>query len=124
MPGGARLCIFTLRISCILEGAAARINWQHVCLRRFRSFPGEEPSIRTLLSLLAVLLLVLANGFYITPALLGGANDQLISSLIADFALGRANWGMASALALVLLLAIAIVFVVFGPFSRTRGARA
>lgn len=71
-----------------------------------------------------LLVFVLANGFYITPALLGGANDQLISSLIADFALGRANWGMASALALVLLLAIAIVFVVFGPFSRTRGARA
>ena len=51
--------------SCILGSAAVRINWQHVCQRRTRSFPGEECSIRTSLSLLAVLLLVLANGFFV-----------------------------------------------------------
>lgn len=51
--------------SCILEAAAVRINWQHVCQRQFRSFPGEESSIQTLLALLAVLLLVLANGFFV-----------------------------------------------------------
>lgn len=70
-----------------------------------------------------LLVFVLANGFYITPALLGGASDQLVSSLIADFALGRANWGMASALAAILLASITLVFFVFGRFARLREAR-
>lgn len=54
-----------LEISCILHVAAVRINWQHACQRQVRLFPGEELSIRTLLALLAVLLLVLANGFFV-----------------------------------------------------------
>lgn len=51
--------------SGILEATAARINWQHKGQRQFRSIFGEEPSIRTLLALLAVVLLVLANGFFV-----------------------------------------------------------
>lgn len=69
----------------------------------------------------ALLCFVLANGFYITPALLGGANDQLLSSLIADFAIGRANWGMASALAILLLLSVGVVLILFGRFARREG---
>lgn len=70
----------------------------------------------------ALLCFVLGNGFYITPALLGGAQDQLLSSLIAEFAIGRANWGMASALALLLLLSVGAVLIVFGRFARRQDA--
>lgn len=51
-------------------------------------------------------------GFYILPALLGGPTDQLVSSLIAAYALANANWPMASALGLLLLIStMALYFV-------------
>ena len=53
---------------------------------------------------------ILALGFYVTPALTGGPNDQMLSYFIADFVNKTLNWGMASALS-VLLLLIVIVLV-------------
>jgi putative spermidine/putrescine transport system permease protein len=45
----------------------------------------------------ALLVFILSLGYYITPALVGGATDQLISHFIADN-MGRSlNWGLASA---------------------------
>ncbi|SUY28417.1 putative spermidine/putrescine transport system permease protein [Aminobacter aminovorans] len=67
-----------------------------------------------------VMVFVLANGFYITPALVGGNKDQMISALIADFAIGRGNWGMASALAILLLVCIGIVFLAAAPLLRRK----
>jgi len=60
----------------------------------------------------ALLVFVLALGFYITPALLGGARDQMISQLIVNEVQQSLDWGSASAMA-VLLMAItfAILFV-------------
>ena len=59
------------------------------------SFPGVASG--------AVLVFVMGLGYYITPALLGGPKDlmiaQLIEMQIADFG----NWGLAGALAVVLL---------------------
>lgn len=56
---------------------------------------------------------ILALGYYITPALVGGANDQMQSDLIARFALERGNWGMASALGVVLLSIIFVMYAVY-----------
>ena len=39
-----------------------------------------------------------ALGYYITPALVGGADDQMISYFIAFYASKTVNWGMAAAL--------------------------
>jgi ABC-type spermidine/putrescine transport system permease subunit I len=60
----------------------------------------------------SLLVFVLALGFYITPALLGGARDQMISQLIVNEVQQALDWGSASAMA-VLLMAItfAILFV-------------
>lgn len=60
----------------------------------------------------ALLVFVLALGFYITPALLGGLRDQMISQLIVQEVQQALDWGSASAMA-VLLMAItfAILFV-------------
>jgi putative spermidine/putrescine transport system permease protein len=49
----------------------------------------------------------LALGYYITPALVGGGGDQMISSSIAFYINRSLNWGMASALSLLLLLPFA-----------------
>lgn len=57
-----------------------------------------------------VLVFILGLGYFITPALLGGPRDtmiaQLIQSQVADFG----QWGMAGALAVVLLFAVAVSF--------------
>ena len=55
-----------------------------------------------------LLVFVLALGFYITPALLGGLRDQMISQLIVQQILQRLDWGFGTAMS-VLLLAVTLV---------------
>ena len=58
----------------------------------------------------ALLVFILALGYYITPALVGGATDQMISHFIADN-IGRSlNWGLASALSTILLAAVLALY--------------
>jgi putative spermidine/putrescine transport system permease protein len=67
-----------------------------------------------------LLVFMVAIGYYITPALVGGANDQMISSVIAFYALGTANWSMAGALGLILLLVTIALYLVYGRLSTSR----
>jgi putative spermidine/putrescine transport system permease protein len=57
----------------------------------------------------SLLVFILAVGYYITPALVGGADGQLISNLIS-FHMNKANWSMAAALAAILLGAVLILY--------------
>ena len=57
-----------------------------------------------------ILVFIVTLGFYITPALVGGAKDQMLSYLIAEFVTRMGNWSMAGAVAIVLLAMVAIVF--------------
>jgi putative spermidine/putrescine transport system permease protein len=65
----------------------------------------------------SLLVFMVAIGYYITPALLGGANDQMISSVIAFYATGTANWGLAGALGLILLVVTTVLYTIYGRFS-------
>jgi putative spermidine/putrescine transport system permease protein len=67
-----------------------------------------------------LLVFMVAIGYYITPALVGGANDQMISSIIAFYALSTANWSMAGALGLILLLVTIALYLVYGRLSTSR----
>ena len=58
------------------------------------------------------LVFILCLGFYITPALVGGPRDQMLSYLIAEFATRTGNWGMSSAIAVILLLSVALLIPV------------
>ena len=61
----------------------------------------------------ALLVFILALGYYITPALLGGSTDQMISYFVADN-MGRSlNWGLASALAAILLAAVLVLYALY-----------
>lgn len=51
----------------------------------------------------SLLVFVLSLGFYITPELLGGPRDTMISQLIAQSVQQRLDWGLASAMAVVLM---------------------
>ena len=57
----------------------------------------------------SLLVFILAVGYYITPALVGGADGQLISNLIS-FHMNKANWSMAAALAAILLAAVLLLY--------------
>jgi putative spermidine/putrescine transport system permease protein len=60
----------------------------------------------------SLLVFILAVGYYITPALVGGADGQLISNLIA-FHMSKSNWSLAAALAALLLGAVLILYWVY-----------
>ncbi|MBM2777282.1 ABC transporter permease [Burkholderia territorii] len=67
----------------------------------------------------ALLVFILAIGYYITPALLGGPNDQMVSYYVAYFTNVTINWGMACALGGLLLAATLVLYAVYGRFTRT-----
>jgi putative spermidine/putrescine transport system permease protein len=57
----------------------------------------------------SLLVFILAVGYYITPALVGGADGQLISNFIS-FHMNKSNWSLAAALSAVLLVAVLILY--------------
>lgn len=61
----------------------------------------------------ALLVFILALGYYITPALVGGPRDQMVSYFIAYYSNQVTNWGMAAALSGILLVAVLILYAVY-----------
>jgi putative spermidine/putrescine transport system permease protein len=62
----------------------------------------------------ALMVFILALGYYITPALVGGPGDQMISYFIAFYTNQSLNWGMAAALSLLLLVTTLLLLVICG----------
>ena len=61
----------------------------------------------------AILVFILAIGYYITPALVGGQDGQMISNII-DFHMRRSlNWNLAAAMGLVLLVFVLFLFWIY-----------
>lgn len=80
----------------------------------FRSFievylPLSMPGVVAAVTLVFIISL----GFFITPELLGGLRDVMISMLIERQVNDFLNWGIASALSLLLLLLTGMFFLVF-----------
>src|SRR5204862_2824655 len=61
----------------------------------------------------ALLVFILSIGYYVTPALLGGADDQMLSYYVAQYANVNVNWGMASALGALLLAATLVLYAIY-----------
>lgn len=60
-----------------------------------------------------LLTFILSLGYYITPALVGGPADQMVSGIIYQSMNSEGNWGKACALGTVLLIATLILFYVY-----------
>lgn len=60
-----------------------------------------------------LLTFILSLGYYITPALVGGPADQMVSGIIAQAMNSEGNWGKASALGAILLVATLLLFWVY-----------
>ncbi|MGE0796800.1 MAG: ABC transporter permease subunit [Lautropia sp.] len=56
-----------------------------------------------------LLVFIYCLGFYITPALLGGVSDLMITMEIGSQVVEQLNWNFASALSVVLLLAVLVI---------------
>ena len=61
---------------------------------------------------------ILSLGYYITPALVGGPTDQMVSNFISTYINRDLNWGQAAALGAVLLL---VTLAIYGAFLRVLG---
>jgi len=69
-------------------------------------FPQSVPGIGAG----SILVFILAVGYYITPALVGGRTGQLISNFIAFHMQKSLNWGLAAALGGILLASILVLY--------------
>lgn len=65
-----------------------------------------------------LLVFITAIGYYVTPALLGGASDQMISYYVARYTNVEVNWGMAAALGGVLLVTTLGLYAVYRKFGK------
>ncbi|WP_202309710.1 ABC transporter permease [Mesorhizobium sp. L-8-10] len=104
-----------LTIPANLMPAAASLGATRLKAFRYVLLPLAFPGLMSG----SLLVFMVALGYYITPALVGGPNDQMISSVIAFFATGTANWGMAGALGLILLVVTTVLYLVYGRLSRS-----
>lgn len=61
----------------------------------------------------AILVFILAIGYYITPALVGGQSGTLISNFIAFHLESSLNWGLAAALGSILLVVVLVLYFTY-----------
>ncbi|MGM0701368.1 MAG: ABC transporter permease [Pseudomonadota bacterium] len=60
-----------------------------------------------------ILVFIMALGYYITPALVGGPADQMVSYYVAYYTNTTNNWGMAAALGSILLAVTLLLYLVY-----------
>ncbi len=112
------LPLFTVmqRIDPELTRAAANLGAPPV--RAFRrvflplSYPGVLAG--------SLLVFVLALGFYITPAILGSLRETMISKFIADQIQTRLDWGLGTAMAVILMAITLVVLLIASRFVKLR----
>lgn len=99
-----------MRAAGVLGANPIRAFW-HVYLPL--SMPGVSAGV--------ALVFITSLGFFITPALLGGAHNMMVAVLIEQQVTITVNWELASALASVLLLVTAALYIVYDRVSRRAG---
>ena len=60
-----------------------------------------------------LLVFILAIGYYITPALVGGSSGQLISNMVAYHMQTSLDWGLASALGAIILVCVTGLYILY-----------
>ena len=71
----------------------------------------------------SLLVFILAIGYYITPALVGGSTGQLISNMVAYHMQTSLNWGLASALGAIILACVIGLYLLYARVAGTEGVR-
>ncbi|WP_192252507.1 ABC transporter permease [Mesorhizobium silamurunense] len=68
----------------------------------------------------AIIVFILALGFYITPALLGGPRSTMLSTLVQTQVLSLLQWGRGGAMGVVLLVTTFLLLALAAPVMRSR----
>ncbi|AYG70858.1 MULTISPECIES: ABC transporter permease [unclassified Rhizobium] len=76
-------------------------------------FPNTLPGVGSG----ALLAFILAVGYYITPALVGGQSGQMISNMIAFHVQSSLDWGLAAALGMILLSVVLVLYAIYHRYS-------
>ena len=71
----------------------------------------------------SLLVFILAIGYYITPALVGGSRGQLISNMIAYHMQTSLNWPLAAALGGILLVCVMVLYRLYDRLVGVEGMR-
>ena len=71
----------------------------------------------------SLLVFILAIGYYITPALVGGSTGQLISNMVAYHMQTSLNWGLASALGAIILACVLGLYLLYARVAGTNRVR-
>ena len=66
-----------------------------------------------------LLVFITSIGYYVTPALLGGPSDQMLSYYVAQYTNVEVNWGMACALGSVLLVCTLVLYSLYRRVSKS-----
>lgn len=98
----SRIDLSVIRVARSLGATPARA-FLHVFLPL--SLPGVAAG--------CVLVFLLAIGFYITPALLGGPGEITLATMIDMMINTLLNWGFAATLGILLLVVVGFIFVAF-----------
>ena len=72
-------------------------------------FPQSVPGIGAG----SILVFILAIGYYITPAIVGGTDGTFISNRIAYHISSSLNWGLGAALGAILLAAVMLLYYAY-----------
>ena len=112
----ALMPIAILTMSSVMEGIPRDLTKAAGTLgaRRSQAFlriylPLSMPGVASA----ALMVFISALGFFITPALLGGPRETMITQVIIDSVQTLLNWGLASAIATLLLVSTFVVFFLY-----------
>ena len=89
--------------------AAASLGAKPFCSFRRVYLPQTLPGVAAG----CLLTFILCLGYYITPALLGGPADQMLSYYVAYYLNQNVNWSMSAAVSLVLLLVTLVIYLAY-----------
>lgn len=104
-----RISPVTMRAALSLGATPMQAFWRVYFMQ---TLPGAAAGV--------LMVFILALGYYVTPALVGGPGDQMISYFIAFHTNQSLNWGLAASLSLLLLVTTSILLVISGRVSGQR----
>lgn len=87
------------------QNLGATPTWSFIKVYMPQSLPGIGAGV--------ILVFIVAIGYYITPELVGGKDGQLIGNQIAYHLKSSLNWGLASAMGVILLVAILFLYWIY-----------
>ena len=87
------------------QNLGATPTWAFLRVYMPQTIPGVGAGV--------ILVFIVAVGYFITPELVGGKDGQMIGNQIAYHLRKSLNWGLASAMGVILLVAILILYWVY-----------